>query len=61
MASDGKHVAVANLQSGSLLILRAPENARVKPGGNVVPTPSPACAKFLPELPRAKDAKDAKE
>jgi 6-phosphogluconolactonase len=44
----GKHVVVANQDSGSILILRAPENARVKPGGNVVETPSPTCAKFLP-------------
>jgi 6-phosphogluconolactonase len=47
--SDGKHVVVANEGSGSILILRAPENARVKPGGNVVKTPTPTCAKFLPK------------
>jgi 6-phosphogluconolactonase len=47
MDTPGKHVAVANQESGSLLILRAPENARVKPAGNVVPTPSPTCARFL--------------
>ncbi len=43
----GKHAVVANEGSGSILILRAPENARVKPAGNVVNTPSPTCAKFL--------------
>jgi 6-phosphogluconolactonase len=47
IASDGKHVVVANQDSGSILILRSPENARVKPGGNVTKTPSPTCAKFL--------------
>ena len=47
--ADGKHVVVANQESHNILILRAPENARVKPGGNVVKTPSPTCAKFLPK------------
>jgi 6-phosphogluconolactonase (cycloisomerase 2 family) len=49
MDGPGKHVVVANQESGSILILRAPENARVKPGGNVVKTPSPTCAKYLPK------------
>ena len=47
MDADGKHFAVANRDSGSLLILRAPESGRVKPGGNSVKVPSPACAVFL--------------
>jgi 6-phosphogluconolactonase len=47
MDADGKHFAVANRDSGSLLILRAPESGRVKPGGNAVKVPSPACAVFL--------------
>jgi 6-phosphogluconolactonase len=49
--TPGKHFAVANQQSGSILILRAPESGRVKPGGNVVPIPAPSCAVFL--SPRA--------
>ena len=45
----GKHLAVANQDSNSILILRVdPANARLKPAGNVVETPSPACAMFLP-------------
>jgi 6-phosphogluconolactonase len=47
MDTDGKHFAVANRDSGSLLILRAPESGRVKPGGNVVKVPSPASAVFV--------------
>jgi 6-phosphogluconolactonase len=47
MDTDGKHFAVANRDSGTLLILRAPESGRVKPGGNAVKVPSPACAAFL--------------
>ncbi len=47
MDTEGKHFAVANRDSGSLLILRAPESGRVKPGGNAVKVPSPACAVFL--------------
>lgn len=47
MDADGKHFAVANRDSGSLLILRAPESGRVKPGGNSVKVPSPSCAVFL--------------
>jgi 6-phosphogluconolactonase len=43
----GKHAVVANFESDSILILRSPENGRVKPGGNVVKTPSPTCARFL--------------
>lgn len=45
--TPGKHLAVANRESGSILILRAPENARVKPAGNVVKMPAAACAVFL--------------
>lgn len=45
--TPGKHLAVANRDSGSILILRAPESARVKPAGNVVPLPGAACAVFL--------------
>jgi 6-phosphogluconolactonase len=47
MDTPGKHVAVANRESGNILILRAPENARVKPAGNVVKMPAAACAVFL--------------
>ena len=47
MDTPGKHLAVANRESGNILILRAPENARVKPGGNVVKMPAAACAVFL--------------
>jgi 6-phosphogluconolactonase len=47
MDADGKHFVVANRDSGSLLILRAPESGRVKPGGNSVKVPSPSCAVFL--------------
>jgi 6-phosphogluconolactonase len=47
MDTPGRHLAVANRQSGSILILRAPENERVKPGGNVVEMPSAACAVFM--------------
>jgi 6-phosphogluconolactonase len=47
MDTPGKHLAVANRESGSILILRAPESARVKPGGDVVKMPSAACAVFL--------------
>ncbi len=47
MDTPGKHLAVANRESGNILILRAPENARVKPGGNVVKMPGAACAVFL--------------
>jgi len=47
MQASGKHFVVANQDSDSILILRAPEDARVKPGGNVVPALSPACAKFF--------------
>jgi 6-phosphogluconolactonase len=47
MDTPGRHFAVANHDSGSLLILRAPENARVKPGGDVVKLPAAACAAFL--------------
>jgi 6-phosphogluconolactonase len=45
--TPGHHLAVANRESGTILILRAPENARVKPGGNVVEMPSAACAVFM--------------
>jgi 6-phosphogluconolactonase len=45
--TPGKHLAVANRESGTILILRAPENARVKPAGNVVKMPAAACAVFL--------------
>lgn len=49
MDAAGKHIAVANQDAGNLLILRVdPENARLKPAGNVTETPSPACAQFLP-------------
>ena len=47
MDTPGKHLAVANRDSGNILILRAPENARVKPGGNVVKAPAAACAVFM--------------
>jgi 6-phosphogluconolactonase len=47
MDGRGKHFVVANQDASNILILRAPENGRVKPGGNVVSTPSPSCAKFL--------------
>jgi 6-phosphogluconolactonase len=47
MDTPGKHFAVANRDSGSILILRAPENARVKPGGNVVKLPGPTSTSFL--------------
>jgi 6-phosphogluconolactonase len=47
MDTPGKHLAVANRDSGSILILRAPESARVKPAGNVVKMPGAACAVFL--------------
>jgi 6-phosphogluconolactonase len=47
MDTPGHHLAVANRESGTILILRAPENARVKPAGNVVKMPSAACAVFL--------------
>ena len=47
MDTPGQHLAVANRESGSILILRAPENGRVKPGGNVVKLASAACAVFL--------------
>jgi 6-phosphogluconolactonase len=47
MDTPGHHLAVANRESGTILILRAPENARVKPGGNVVEMPSAACAVFM--------------
>jgi 6-phosphogluconolactonase len=47
MDTPGKHLAVANRQSGGILILRAPESGRVKPGGNVVKMPSAACAVFV--------------
>jgi 6-phosphogluconolactonase len=47
MDTPGQHVAVANRESGTILILRAPENARVKPGGNVVEMPAAACAVFM--------------
>jgi 6-phosphogluconolactonase len=45
--TPGKHLVVANRESGNILILRAPENARVKPGGNVVKMPAAACAVFM--------------
>jgi 6-phosphogluconolactonase len=45
--TPGKHLVVANRESGNILILRAPENARVKPGGNVVKMPAAACAVFV--------------
>ena len=45
--TPGKHFAVANRESGNILILRAPESGRVKPGGNVVKMPAAACAVFL--------------
>jgi 6-phosphogluconolactonase len=51
MDTEGKHFAVANRDSGSLLILRAPESGRVKPGGNAVKVPSPVCAVFLAAKP----------
>jgi 6-phosphogluconolactonase len=47
--ATGKHTVVANYDSDNILILRSPENARVKPAGNVIETPSPTCAKFLPK------------
>ena len=47
MDTPGKHFAVANRDSGSVLILRAPESGRLKPGGNAVKMPSAACAVFL--------------
>jgi 6-phosphogluconolactonase len=47
MDTPGNHLAVANRQSGNILILRAPENGRVKPGGKAVSLPSAACAVFL--------------
>ena len=47
MDTPGKHLAVANQQSGNILILRAPDNARVKPGGDVVKMPGAACAVFM--------------
>jgi 6-phosphogluconolactonase len=47
MDTPGQHFAVANRESGSILILRAPENGRVKPGGDVVKMPAPTCAVFL--------------
>jgi 6-phosphogluconolactonase len=47
MDTPGKHFAVANHESGSILILRAPESGRVKPGGGVVKMPAAACAVFL--------------
>jgi 6-phosphogluconolactonase len=47
MDTPGQHFAVANRESGSILILRAPENGRVKPGGDVVKMPAAACAVFL--------------
>lgn len=43
----GKHLAVANRESGSILILRAPESGRVKPGSKAVPIAAPACAIFV--------------
>jgi 6-phosphogluconolactonase len=49
--TPGKHLAVANRQSGSILILRAPESGRVKPGGNAVKLPSAACAVFVAPPP----------
>jgi 6-phosphogluconolactonase len=52
MDPPGKHFAVANRQSGSILILRAPESGRVKPAGNVVNAPFAACAVFLSPLAR---------
>ena len=45
--TPGKHLAVANRESGSLLILRAPESGRVKPGAKPVAVASPACAVFV--------------
>jgi 6-phosphogluconolactonase len=45
--TPGQHLAVANRDSGDILILRAPENARVKPAGNLVKLPGAACAVFL--------------
>lgn len=47
MDTPGKHFAVANRESGSILILRAPDSGRVKPAGNVVKMPAAACAVFL--------------
>jgi 6-phosphogluconolactonase len=47
MDTPGKHFAVANRDSGNILILRAPEHGRVKPGGNVVKLPAAACAVFM--------------
>jgi 6-phosphogluconolactonase (cycloisomerase 2 family) len=47
MDTPGKHLAVANREAGSILILRAPEGGRVKPGGNAVKLAAPACAVFL--------------
>jgi 6-phosphogluconolactonase len=49
--TPGKHLAVANRQSGSILILRAPESGRVKPGGQAVKLPSAACAVFVAPPP----------
>jgi 6-phosphogluconolactonase len=45
--TPGKHLAVANRQSGSILILRAPESGRVKPGGKVTKLAGAACAVFV--------------
>ena len=47
MDTPGKHFAVANRDSGNLLILRAPESGRLKPGGNAAKIPAPTCAVFL--------------
>jgi len=50
--TPGKHLAVANRQSGGILILRAPESGRVKPGGKVTKLPSAACAVFVAPIER---------
>jgi 6-phosphogluconolactonase len=47
MDTPGRHFAVANRDSGGILILRAPESGRIKPGGEVVKQPAAACAVFL--------------
>jgi 6-phosphogluconolactonase len=47
MDTPGQHLAVANNGSGTILILRAPESGRVKPGGNAVKLPGAACAVFV--------------
>ena len=60
MAADGKHVVVANQQSGSILILRAPKTRTSNPAATSCsphPPPAPSSSRTRRRLPTRRRAR----